>query len=265
MKLFEKGRRQIGVFLLVYLAVCIFVCCTSFPYLSLQTITMAEEIRYFSLFSMIVAIFVFFYTKQMFLAGGKIEDTVAVKTGQNTQETLRKEQERKAKEDKKKKAEQEKKIIEEKLSGILDGLDSKQATGDFFDQLLINLSKCFDIVQGVAYLYDDASQKFSIAGTYAYYTEHTDRTFEIGEGIPGQVAKDRKILQLDNVPEDYIKVVSGLGNSSPRHLVVIPIVSKDKTLAVMELASFSKTEINSQLFFEQFNEKLSGRVEMLDK
>lgn len=265
MKLFEKGRRQIGVFLLVYLAVCIFVCCTSFPYLSLQTITMAEEIRYFSLFSMIVAVFVFFYTKQMFLAGGKIEDTVSVKTGQNTQETLRKEQERKAKEDKKKKAEQEKKIIEEKLSGILDGLDSKQATGDFFDQLLINLSKCFDIVQGVAYLYDDASQKFSIAGTYAYYTEHTDRTFEIGEGIPGQVAKDRKILQLDNVPEDYIKVVSGLGNSSPRHLVVIPIVSKDKTLAVMELASFSKTEINSQLFFEQFNEKLSGRVEMLDK
>ena len=106
------------------------------------------------------------------------------------------------------------------------------------------MSKCLDIVQGVAYALRSTDSKYFMAGSYAYYTEQTDRTFEVGEGIPGQVAKDKKILFMDNVPEDYIRVVSGLGNGSPRYLMEVPLVFEDQTWAVLELASFDKKDFN---------------------
>ncbi|MBR4678689.1 MAG: GAF domain-containing protein [Bacteroidales bacterium] len=249
---FDKGRRQIVVFLVVYLLISAMVFLTSFPYLSFKTLSETAELRLYSLFSIVAASFVFFYTKRMFKHASSFEKTVVTQNDTERREEERREQERINAENRKRKAEAEKKELTEKVAEISSGLDG-ESPEKYFDQLLINMSKCLDIVQGVAYALRSTDSKYFMAGSYAYYTEQTDRTFEVGEGIPGQVAKDKKILFMDNVPEDYIRVVSGLGNGSPRYLMEVPLVFEDQTWAVLELASFDKKDFNYDYFLTLLN------------
>ncbi|MBQ3657472.1 MAG: GAF domain-containing protein [Bacteroidales bacterium] len=256
---FDKGRRQIIVFLVVYLLISAMVFLTTFPYLSFKKVPDTLEIRLYSLFSILAASFVYFYTKRMFQHGSTYEKTVNIQTDNERREQEMKEQERINQENKKRKAEAEKKFLTDKVAEISADLDTIPSD-KFFDTLLINMSRCLDIVQGVAYALRSSDEKYFMAGSYAYYTEQTDRTFEIGEGIPGQVAKDKKILFMDNVPEDYIKVLSGLGNGSPKYLLEVPLVFEDKTWAVLELASFDKKDFNYDYFLTLLNGSIGELV-----
>ena len=63
--------------------------------------------------------------------------------------------------------------------------------------------------------------------------------YEYGEGLPGQVAKEGHMVNLDKVPDGYIKVLSGLGSSSPKHLLLVPVRINEEVAAVVEVASFT--------------------------
>ena len=202
--------------------------------------------------------------------GGDMQLLVVENEGMFDQVRKESEEERKEEEEKKRrmiekqqiqaKAEQERKAIAEKVSEIADPIADEIFPENYFDQLLINISKALSIVQGVAYTLNRAEGKYQIISTYAYYTTDTSRKFEIGEGITGQVAKDQRILLLNNVPDNYIRIVSGLGQSSPRNLIVIPIVYDDETVAVLELASFETPTLNLKEFFKDFNGKVSSKI-----
>jgi signal transduction histidine kinase/CheY-like chemotaxis protein/HAMP domain-containing protein len=82
------------------------------------------------------------------------------------------------------------------------------------------------------------------------------RAFALGEGLVGQAAKERRIILVSDAPADYIRVSSGLGESVPVNIVVLPIVFEDQVLAVVELASLKPfSDINRQ-FLEQIVETL---------
>ncbi|MBO4371318.1 MAG: GAF domain-containing protein [Bacteroidales bacterium] len=156
---------------------------------------------------------------------------------------------------------EENKHLEQVASDIAVDLEQTADLNDYFDKLLSNFAKVFDIVQGVAYALNPKIDKFEIKSTYAYYTPDTDRTFELGEGINGQVAKDKKILMLDNIPENYIQVVvSGLGQGSPKHLIFIPIVFNGKTIALVELATFEKKGFNLNLLADKINKRVAQHI-----
>ncbi|MFB6467150.1 ATP-binding protein [Cytobacillus sp. Hz8] len=64
-----------------------------------------------------------------------------------------------------------------------------------------------------------------------------------GEGLIGQCALDQKIKKIDNIPENYLEIRSGLGATSSGSLMLFPIEIEDEVIAVLELASihpFSK-------------------------
>ncbi|MDZ7607941.1 MAG: GAF domain-containing protein [Cyclobacteriaceae bacterium] len=62
--------------------------------------------------------------------------------------------------------------------------------------------------------------------------------YEFGEGLAGQAAKDGKLINISEVPKGYITIISGLGASSPNHLVILPIKQGDEVAAVVEIGSF---------------------------
>lgn len=260
MKLFEKGKIQIIIFLAVYVLISVGFVLLSFSQETLYKFSYVNIARIYAGISVVYGLIVYFYTKAKFEKAAKFEKISEARTDIDKEEQNRKAQDIADKASKQKKAEEEKIAMASKLAEITKNLDDKSEAAPFFDQLLINISKPLDIVQGVAYLFNNDTQKFSIISTYAYYSNDTGRTFEIGEGIPGQVAKDQKLLQLDNVPSDYVTAGSGLGSSTPQHLVVIPIVSADKTMAILELAAFSQPVVNNKIFFEMLNEKISEKV-----
>lgn len=63
-------------------------------------------------------------------------------------------------------------------------------------------------------------------------------TFAFGEGLLGQAAKDRRTLVLNEVPEDYFTICSGLGARKPRHLLVTPLAVDNEVVGVIELGFF---------------------------
>jgi putative methionine-R-sulfoxide reductase with GAF domain len=106
-------------------------------------------------------------------------------------------------------------------------------------KILKEYADLFQIVQGEIYMIRD--NKIKLLETYAYYVpEGKIIEFEIGDGLIGQVAKEMQPLRLDNIPENYIVVASGLGKASPSNLIIFPILFDNNLIGIIELASFTK-------------------------
>ena len=54
--------------------------------------------------------------------------------------------------------------------------------------------------------------------------------YGLGEGLLGQAAKDRRVISLEQLPDGYLRVASGLGAATPRRLLAMPL-EHDQTLA----------------------------------
>ncbi|MFC2116743.1 hypothetical protein ACFLTU_09715, partial [Bacteroidota bacterium] len=93
---------------------------------------------------------------------------------------------------------------------IVPKLDSKESIGDYAGRILLNLSKHFEIVQGIIFIKNGKTQEFESLATFAYASEKDPAPFKIGDGIPGQVAKNKTLLNLTSIPEGYLQIRSGL-------------------------------------------------------
>lgn len=133
-----------------------------------------------------------------------------------------------------------KKKSEELLSRVRSTISKKLEKSLLAQKILGDISKIYELVQGEVYFVSAENKtKLKLEATYAYYLPEGKVAEQDSElGLIGQVARNKAILNLDNVPENYIKVVSGLGNSTPQNLVIVPLLYKELFLGVIELASF---------------------------
>jgi len=80
--------------------------------------------------------------------------------------------------------------------------------------------------------------------------------FRLGQSLIGQVARTRKPIVVTDLPADYVKISSGLGEAAPVNLMVLPIVFEDQVLGVIEAGSFSRFTQVHQDFMEQLMETI---------
>src|SRR4029079_13462374 len=85
---------------------------------------------------------------------------------------------------------------------------------------------------------------------------HLATSFRVGEGLVGQCAKEKKRILLTDVPDDYVRINSGLGESRPLNIIVLPILFEGSVRAVLELASFSRFSPTHQAFLDQLTESI---------
>jgi signal transduction histidine kinase/HAMP domain-containing protein len=86
--------------------------------------------------------------------------------------------------------------------------------------------------------------------------KHLSTSFRLGEGLIGQCAKEKKRILLTDVPENYVKINSGLGEASPLNIIVLPVLFEGTMRAVIELASFSPFSAIHQAFLDQITESI---------
>ena len=84
--------------------------------------------------------------------------------------------------------------------------------------------------------------------------------YRIGQSLIGQVAKSKKAIVVDDIPQGYIKISSGLGEAQPANLAIMPILFEDEVLGVVELASFTKFTAIQIAFLGQLAETLGISV-----
>jgi len=91
---------------------------------------------------------------------------------------------------------------------------------------------------GTLYVCRKDSNRLQCIGEYAAGGESVQPPdFVVGEGLVGQVARDRKPLLVDTVPEGYFTIRSSMGQTAPRGLVVFPLLQENRLFGVVELAS----------------------------
>ena len=108
---------------------------------------------------------------------------------------------------------------------------------------------------------DENDIVLELQGAYAYNRQkHHKKTVKLGEGLIGACALEKKTLLLDKIPEDYIEITSGLGKTHPKYILLAPLISEQKMMGVIELASmnqFSKYEID---FIEEIAEMIASSI-----
>ncbi len=111
---------------------------------------------------------------------------------------------------------------------------------------------------GAFYLADNSAQEpfLALAGSYAYKKrKNLSSRFIPGEGLVGQAALEKTQILISNVPDDYIKVTSGIGETGPRFIAVTPVVYEMKVNGVIELGYLN--EISDQQL-EYFNQAVAA-------
>jgi HAMP domain-containing protein/signal transduction histidine kinase/DNA-binding response OmpR family regulator len=97
-----------------------------------------------------------------------------------------------------------------------------------------------------------------LLSTYAYRErKHLANRFHLGEGLVGQCALEKERILLSEVPDNYIKISSGLGESTPLNVVVLPVLFEGQVTAVIELASFRRFSEIHLTFFDQLTESIA--------
>ncbi len=147
--------------------------------------------------------------------------------------------------------------IEEK---ILPGKNKKLDQEKFCENILINLAREYDIVQGLFYVRQKNTDNFTICNKYAYYGEEEPKDFELGKTLSGQTAKDQKVITLSKIPENYMTILSGLGSSSPNTLILIPLIHEEKTIGLIELASFKQYDKKTEKIFAKLGYSIGNQL-----
>jgi signal transduction histidine kinase/HAMP domain-containing protein len=106
----------------------------------------------------------------------------------------------------------------------------------------------------------DESRLRLIAGYGLRADKNAPIQYRIGQSLIGQVAKSKRLVVVDEIPQGYIRITSGLGEAPPANLVVFPLLFEGEVLGVVELASFSKFTPIQIDFLEQFAETLGISV-----
>lgn len=91
--------------------------------------------------------------------------------------------------------------------------------------------------------------------------EQQDQTIHSDEGVVGQAASQDRIITLDELPENYFKVASGLGEGSPRSVVVVPISNDDQVNGVVELGFLRALTEQDVEFLELVSDNIGTSIE----
>lgn len=152
------------------------------------------------------------------------------------------------------------------IEGIKSSLASAKEEKEILHKGLEAICKELAAGQGAAYsIQQDGTSRFAelCAGFALSVNETSSMRYNFGEGLIGQAAANGQLLYLDEVPEGYIKIISGLGSASPRYLLITPVKNQNSVLGVLEIASFSPLSADQKKFVEQgaqlIAEKLSAK------
>ncbi len=93
--------------------------------------------------------------------------------------------------------------------------------------------------------------------TYAYEKKKfLDDRYNINEGLIGQCVAEKTTLYLKEIPRDYVRITSGLGDATPRNVLIVPLKNQEEVLGVLELASFKWFEPYQIEFIERMAESI---------
>ena len=108
---------------------------------------------------------------------------------------------------------------------------------------------------------EDETQILRMTGSYAFDREkHTQKSFAFGEGLVGRCAMEKEVIYISEVPENYIRIRSGLGEDLPAVLVLVPVLLDDEVLGVIEIATFTSLPGYKIAFLKALSDSMATTI-----
>ncbi len=139
--------------------------------------------------------------------------------------------------------------------------DDVNVLGDKIIAALVQYTKSN---QGALYILNDEDSRnkyLELVSLFAFdIKKHEQQKIKLGEGILGQTFLEKQTTYITNMPESYIRITSGLGDASPRSLLLVPLKVDTQVYGIIELASFSEYLPHEISFVEKLGESIASTL-----
>lgn len=144
-------------------------------------------------------------------------------------------------------------------------LRESKAIKSLSDSIVTNLVQYLDANQGAIFILNEQdfqTPQMELVSVYAFDRKRfMERNISPGQGLAGQSWQEKDAIYLQEVPEDYTLINSGLGSSEPRSILVIPmIVNEDDVVGVIEIASFQAFKNYEIEFVQKLAENIGANI-----
>jgi putative methionine-R-sulfoxide reductase with GAF domain len=110
---------------------------------------------------------------------------------------------------------------------------AKKLTSELVTYLDARVGGIFLIRKG-----DSGEDEIELIASYAYdRSKHLKKRIQFGEGLVGRCIQEGSTIFLTDIPDDYIKIKSGLGDHKPQSLLIVPIRLNEQIIGVIEIAT----------------------------
>jgi hypothetical protein len=162
------------------------------------------------------------------------------------------------------KKDEERNWVAKGINEMITILQSGDDSAKIFDKVLSTLVKYAGMNQGALYVAqtdEEGHESIKLVSCYAYERKKfVERTIEPGTGLIGQAYLEGERTYLRDIPAEFVRITSGLGEATPRHLVIIPMKVNKKVEGIFELASFSNLEQRHFDLFDRLAETLASFI-----
>ncbi len=109
---------------------------------------------------------------------------------------------------------------------------------------------------------EDANNKYlELISLYAFnIKKYEQQRLKLGEGLVGQAFLEKETIYIKEIPEDYIRISSGLGESNPKAILVVPLKVDSEVYGLVELASFQEYHPHEIEFVQRLGETLASTL-----
>lgn len=162
------------------------------------------------------------------------------------------------------KKDEERNWVSKGLAEMIAILQSGDEMEKIFDKLVSKLVLYMNLNQGALFIAQENESNetvLKLISCFAYNRKkHIEIAVDSGEGLLGQVFMEGEISYLKNIPDNHLKITSGLGEATPSHLVIVPMKVNNKVEGIMELASFTPIEQRHIDLLEQLGENMASYI-----
>ncbi len=131
-------------------------------------------------------------------------------------------------------------------------------------EIISNMVRYTNSNQGGIFIVNDNDRNnifLELEACYAYDRQkYLHKQIEVGEGLVGRCYQEQEKIFLTEIPDDYIKITSGLGNNNPTCLLLIPLAYNNNIFGIMEIASFNVYKDFELEFMERIGENIAATI-----
>lgn len=161
--------------------------------------------------------------------------------------------------------EKERNWLKEGVS-LFEGIMAKQAHNIelLCDEVLLNLVKYTGSSQAVLFLKQVDEKGKMVMQVQSCYSmdkkRYINRQSSLGEGLVGAVWQEKEPVYMNDIPESYSKIRSGLGQAKPTAIFIVPAVLDGEVEAVVEMGAFREYSSNERELILQVCKGLASAV-----